>query len=99
DVAERPEWGGWGGRHGHNPAFPGRAYFFASRLDSFNGTTNRDNTLLRWAPDIQNEFKARLDWCVQTPREANHPPLARINGGEQVILTSGAKHVISASMS
>ena len=36
--------------------------------------------LARWAADLQNDFRARLDWCVQPPEQANHRPLAVLNG-------------------
>ena len=31
---------------------------------------------------MQNDFRARLDWCVKPPQEANHPPVAVLNGSE-----------------
>ena len=41
---------------------------------------DRDNTLRRWAAHLQNDFKARLDWCVNDYPHANHPPVARVRG-------------------
>lgn len=38
------------------------------------------STVYRWRTDFQNDFAARLDWCVKTPRQANHPPVARVEG-------------------
>jgi hypothetical protein len=38
------------------------------------GTTHRDNTLHRWAVHLQNDFRARLEWCVASVKKANHPP-------------------------
>ncbi len=73
-----PTWGSWAGRYGSNPNFPGKPYYWANQLDSWQGTTNRDNTLLRWAGHLQNDFKARLDWCVKGFAHANHPPVPRI---------------------
>jgi len=75
-----PALGGWGGRLGPNEKFPGKPYNWANQLDDWNGTTNRDNTLARWAEAIQNDFKARLDWCVKPSAEANHPPVAKVKG-------------------
>lgn len=74
-----PGWGGWGGRLGLNPAFPGRSYYWASLADTWQGSSHRDNTLRRWAEAIQNDFKARLDWCVAPPAAANHPPIVRVS--------------------
>jgi hypothetical protein len=75
----QPTWGSWGGRYGLQKP-DGRAYYWANQPDTWQGTTHRDNTLKRWAVDLQNDFRARLDWCVQPPAAANHPPLVVVNG-------------------
>ncbi|MGH8730450.1 MAG: MBL fold metallo-hydrolase, partial [Burkholderiales bacterium] len=67
-------------RYGPNPEFKGRPYYWANQADTWQGTTHRDNTLRRWAADLQNDFRARLDWCVKPFQEANHPPVVVING-------------------
>jgi hypothetical protein len=90
---ERPGWGSWAGRYGLNPEFKGRPCFWANQADRWQGTTHRDNTVKRWAADLQNDFRARLDWCVKPPgagnahlrraspvKEANHPPRVVVNG-------------------
>ena len=69
-----PTWGSWAGRYGANENFPGQSYFWANQTDAWRGTTNRDNTLARWASALQYDFRARLDWCVKPFNEANHPP-------------------------
>lgn len=79
-VPDDPTLGGWGGRLGRIEPLPGKPYYWANQLDAWNGTTNRDNTLARWADAIQNDFKARLDWCVKPRAEANHPPVAKVKG-------------------
>lgn len=76
----QPTWGSWAGRYGPNPDHPGLPYFWANQRDAWHGTTNRDNTLARWAVALQNDFRARLDWCVATNfSQANHPPHAVLN--------------------
>lgn len=77
---EQPTWGSWAGRYGLNPAFPGRPYYWANQADTWHGTTHRDNSLKRWAVDLQNDFRARLDWCVKPVAQANHPPAVVVNG-------------------
>jgi hypothetical protein len=77
---EQPTWGSWAGRYGSNTNFPNARYFWANPLDAWNGATNRDNILARWAEAIQNDFKARLDWCVKDFAQANHPPVPRVRG-------------------
>jgi Protein of unknown function (DUF1593) len=77
---EEPMWGGWGGRHGKNENYKDRHYYWANQKDTVRGTTSRDLTLARWAIDLQNDFRARLDWCVQPKRGANHAPNVVVNG-------------------
>ncbi len=76
--AEHPEWGSWAGRFGYNPEFN---LWWCDQRDTWNGTTHRDNTLARWAVHIQNDFRARADWCVAESRSAaNHPPVPVLQG-------------------
>jgi hypothetical protein len=83
-----PTWGSWGGRYGLNPQFPGKNYYFANAADVIEeqagletrATIHRDNTVKRWAADLQNDFRARMDWCVKPYAEANHPPKTVLNG-------------------
>ncbi|HEY0552585.1 MAG TPA: nucleoside hydrolase-like domain-containing protein, partial [Verrucomicrobiae bacterium] len=77
-----PTWGGWAGRYGVREDSAGKPFYWANQLDAWNGTTNRDNTLLRWAAHLQNDFRARFDWCVKPFKEANHPPQAMLNGSK-----------------
>ncbi|PYM15691.1 MAG: hypothetical protein DME18_03545, partial [Verrucomicrobia bacterium] len=92
-----PTLGGWGGRAGRNQQFPGKAYYWANQLDAWNGTTHRDNTLARWAAAIQNDFKARLDWCVRDFKHANHPPVPRMQGALRRSAKAGDKVVLNAA--
>jgi CubicO group peptidase (beta-lactamase class C family) len=82
-----PLWGSWAGRYGLNESFSGKSYYWANQTDAWNGTTNRDNTLARWAADLQNDFRARLDWCLQPPDKANHAPRAVVNSldGKEIL--------------
>jgi hypothetical protein len=75
-----PTWGSWAGRYGVREDAGAKRYFWANQFDGWRGTTNRDNTLARWAADLQNDFRARLDWCVKPVSAANHPPRVSLNG-------------------
>ena len=77
-----PGWGSWVGRYGLNEEHPGKNYYWANQQDKWNGTTNRDNMLERWAEAFQNDFRARMDWCVKDYGDANHHPVAILNGRE-----------------
>jgi hypothetical protein len=92
-----PEWGSWAGRYGRQENSSGKPYFWANLTDTWHGSTNRDNALARWAVDLQNDFRARMDWCVKSFAQANHPPIVRVRGrtrrdarpGEVITLDAG----------
>lgn len=86
---EQPAWGSWAGRHGAQEKFPGRPYFHANQRDAIDGITHRDNTLARWAVDLQNDFRARMDWCVKPPAGANHPPIVKLRNERLLRVKSG----------
>jgi len=75
---EHPEWGGWGGRF--RPSGRGREYRDAS--DTVDGKTSSLATIYRWREAYQNDFEARMDWCVKPFDGANHAPSAVLNGDE-----------------
>ncbi len=89
---DEPTWGSWAGRYGINEEYDGRNYYWANQADAWQGSTNRDNTLARWAVAIQNDFRARMDWCVKTRYEANHHPVAVLNGraGSEILKLEAA---------
>jgi hypothetical protein len=87
----QPTWGSWAGRYGLNENEMPRPYYWANQKDQWEGTTHRDNTLKRWAVHLQNDFRARLDWCVAPPKKANHPPVPHCQGdGSGKILRADA---------
>lgn len=68
--------GGWGGRSAlDDPAFPNHITDKTLTDDS-----NRNKMYWRWVPAAQNDFAARLDWCVKEFKDANHPPVAKVTG-------------------
>lgn len=83
-----PSWGGWAGRYGPRSADKlnkdgpsGPQYYWANLQDTIDGKTSRDNTASRWATHLQNDFKARLDWCVAKEfADANHAPVPHCQG-------------------
>jgi hypothetical protein len=94
---EQPTWGSWAGRYGRNEEYQERNYFWANQEDEWNGTKNRDNTLLRWAAHLQNDFKCRMDWCVKDFADANHPPVVRVQGSLQRTVPPGTKIMLDAT--
>jgi hypothetical protein len=96
---EQPTWGSWAGRYGPNEEFPGRPYYWANQADTWQGTTDRDNILWRWAAHLQNDFRARLDWCVHDFADANHPPVPHVRGPLTRGVSGGDTVTLNASSS
>ena len=97
--ADHPEWGGWGGRF-----LPEEGNFYRDAEDFGLDGIHARATVYRWRPFFQNDFAARLDWCVSEYAEANHPPIALLDGygaREEIIITSeaGERVVLSAASS
>jgi hypothetical protein len=102
---QQPTWGSWAGRHGPHDEHPGKPYYWANQSDTRQGTTSRDNTLARWAAHLQNDFRARMDWCVADSfAKANHRPIAVLNGDHthqiiELTAESGATVTLTAKQS
>ncbi len=86
---EDPTYGGWGGRF--------------TKFDQFENvyTDAKDDgdikkSLRRWIDDTNNDFKARMDWCVESYENANHPPIVRVNVNKDIQVKGGKKIVIDA---
>jgi hypothetical protein len=84
-----PSFGGWGGRYAlYQPAGESRPIWTdnADNRDTVtaeNGRTEKSNhaTIWRWREHFQNDFAARMDWCVADSfKQANHNPRLTLNG-------------------
>lgn len=60
--------------------------------------TFKDNkvTLWRWRDDFQNDFAARMDWCIKSYKEANHPPVPVLSHPEELTVKSGKGFTLDA---
>jgi hypothetical protein len=97
---QRPDWGSWAGRYGKRDGAEGKNYWWANVEDTWDGTEHRENTLKRWAEHLQNDFRARLDWCVaDSYSKANHPPVVRVKGLNKHVVGSGQKVTLDGSES
>lgn len=72
---EYPNWGSWGGRFNHSANNR-----WVDGTDTYGGTTDGHATVWRWRQEFQNDFAARMDWCVMPYSQANHRPVAAVNG-------------------
>ena len=95
NVSERPDYGGWGGRYElYKPDFkpyrnfdhqePEQRAIWTNAIDEVIGNDDRiyinnQATIWRWREAFQNDFAARMDWCVKSYNEANHPPLVSLS--------------------
>ena len=93
---EQPSWGSWAGRYGYQDD-TSRPYYWANVEDTWRGSTHRENSLARWAVHLQNDFRARLDWCVHGVGDANHPPVARVRGELRRTMSAGERVTLDAS--
>ncbi len=66
------------------------------KLDSSQYNDNKA-TLWRWRQDFQNDFAARIDWCVTEYKNANHPPIPVLKQPEEITVKSGQGFGIDAS--
>ena len=51
--------------------------------------TGYKETLWRWRDDFQNDFAARMDWCLMSYEKANHPPVPVLSHPDQLTVKSG----------
>lgn len=56
-------------------------------------------TLYRWREDFQNDMAARMDWCVKSYEDANHPPVPVLKTPERMTVHSGESFLMDASSS
>ncbi|MFN3379772.1 MAG: nucleoside hydrolase-like domain-containing protein [Runella zeae] len=106
--SEHPDYGSWGGRYEfYTPRT--QKWFYESEtrplwadavdevmgMDSSYQTSNKA-TIWRWREAFQHDFAARMDWCVKSYKEANHPPVAKLSHAHLLKVKSGEKVQLSA---
>jgi len=88
NVAEHPEYGGWGGRFVRN-----EKGYYIDAVDSVPGAKNARATVFRWRDDFQRDWSARMDRCVENPDRCNHPPEVMVNNdkGKDLLINHSSK--------
>ncbi len=85
--------GGWGGRSAHDdPNFPNHV---TDKTLTDDGDSHK--MFWRWVPAAQNDFAARMDWCVKDFAHANHAPVAKLKGSNQRDVKPGETLKLSAT--
>lgn len=88
---DNPSWGGWGGRF-EKSAGNLRLYQDGSTVTDYNPTTQKQDPAYpqaRWVEAMQHDFAARADWCVREFKNANHPPVVKLNSAPNVTAKPG----------
>jgi hypothetical protein len=73
----QPGWGGWGGRFK-----PVSGNFYRDDEDFADTVIDARSTVSRWRPAFQNDFEARMEWCIKSFDETNHKPVAAVMGDD-----------------
>lgn len=106
--AERPDYGGWGGRYElYTPRmqkwhlFPESRPIWTDADDEVLGVDGRwhdgnHETIWRWREAFQNDFAARMDWTVKEYKEANHSPVVKLGHDNLLVAKKGEKVMLSA---
>jgi hypothetical protein len=89
----RPIWTNAADRYTPRMANP---YGRAIRRDTVTFNDNKV-TLWRWRKDFQNDFAARMDWCILPYEEANHPPVPALGHPDEMAVRSGEIFSLDAS--
>jgi len=100
-----PDWGCWGGRF---RAYGAGTNFYVDTGDEYPDKSDADAgkrwAVGRWNKQRNNDFEARMDWCVKDYAEANHNPVVVLNGDRskdvvEMSVTPGQKVRLSAAES
>jgi len=81
-----PGFGGWGGRFKKEAG-----NYYTDDRDRVKGQYSARATVWRWREAFQNDFAARMDWCVLSYPEANHAPelQLKVRGCERLTREKG----------
>jgi len=66
-----------------------------STVDNKKYEGNKE-TIWRWREEFQNDFAARMDWCLKNFDEANHPPIPALAHPENFTVKSGEPIYLNA---
>ena len=66
-----------------------------SMIDSQSYVTNQA-TIWRWREAYQNDFAARMDWCIKSYKDANHPPVPKLAHADSFSVKSGEEFHLNA---
>ena len=85
--------GGWGGRSAYDD--PSRPNHITDKALEDDG--DRNKMYWRWVPAAQNDFAARMDWCMKEFKEANHAAVVEVQGSLKRKVKPGETVTLSAT--
>jgi len=96
---EDPSNGGWVGRFIQSKTNP-RLWEDGANITDFNFFDKKDDAEFpqsRWVEAIQNDFAARIAWCVHDYKNSNHAPVVILNSAENISAKAGTIINLSGS--
>ncbi|MGA9651044.1 DUF1593 domain-containing protein [Pedobacter sp.] len=105
---EHPDWGSWGGRYEYYQPHTEKWFLEPEQRASWNNAqdevfgidsnwhTSNKATIWRWREAYQNDFAARMDWTVKSYKEANHPPVPKLNTAQEIKARPGDRIDLNA---
>lgn len=108
-CSEHPNYGSWGGRYEYYRPKT-ELYFFepetrplwTNAVDEVYSETDKQShtgnhaTIWRWREAYQNDFAARMDWCLKSFENANHPPVPALAHAQALEVTEGEEVTLVA---
>lgn len=100
---EHPDWGSWGGRYEYYQPRKEKWFIEAetrplwtNAMDEVYGVdrcwhTSNQATIWRWREAFQNDFSSRMDWTIKPYKEANHPPVPKLNHATEFTAKAGER--------
>lgn len=89
---EHPTYGGWGGRFEKFDQFDN--VYIDAKDDG-----DKKKPLKRWIDVANNDFQARMNWCVTDYEDANHPPIIKLTTKRLLTVKSGKRVKLDARKS
>ena len=107
---EDPTYGGWAGRFAQvvdnnqsGYSTGGSPWSSAAKVLGFYVADKDDGDLhkpmYRWIPDFQEDFAARMEWCVEPYENANHEPVVEVAEGIDIAAQRGETVTLTAQTS
>jgi hypothetical protein len=98
DNLANPHFGGWGGRLVQSKERPNRWEDgeLAADFNPYTNTIDKTYPQTRWVETLQKDFAARADWGVTTFKQANHPPIVKLNHKNKINVKPGQTIKLSA---